>query len=140
MKQTIKPIGQEINTLGKVINNKELMLVHLHLKSGEQIPSHDHKGQEVFFTIVAGTVEVALDDTEIHRISTGTVLHFPGEAHVGVNAIEESDFSFTSSTDNNVMDMKNTCRVQTLRNSVKYSRLKRHTNEEIFHWKRVEPE
>lgn len=106
MKQTIKPIGQEINTLGKVINNKELMLVHLHLKSGEQIPSHDHKGQEVFFTIVAGTVEVALDDTEIHRISTGTVLHFPGEARVGVNAIEESDFSFTSSTDNNVMDMK----------------------------------
>ena len=96
MKQTINPIGQEINTLGKVINNKELMLVHLHLKSGEQIPSHDHKGQEVFFTIVAGTVEVALDDT--------------------------------------------TCRVQTLRNSVKYSRLKRHTNEEIFHWKRVEPE
>ena len=72
MKQTINPIGQEINTLGKVINNKELMLVHLHLKSGEQIPSHD--------------------DTEIHRISTGTVLHFPGEAHVGVNAIEESDF------------------------------------------------
>lgn len=60
MKQTIKPIGQEINTLGKVINNKELMLVHLHLKSGEQIPSHDHKGQEVFFTIVAGTVEVFL--------------------------------------------------------------------------------
>ena len=52
MKQTINPIGQEINTLGKVINNKELMLVHLHLKSGEQIPSHDHKGQEVFFTIV----------------------------------------------------------------------------------------
>lgn len=48
MKQTINPIGQEINTLGKVINNKELMLVHLHLKSGEQIPSHDHKGQEVF--------------------------------------------------------------------------------------------
>ena len=37
MKQTINPIGQEINTLGKVINNKELMLVHLHLKSGEQI-------------------------------------------------------------------------------------------------------
>ena len=51
MKQTINPIGKEINTLGKVINNKELMLVHLHLKSGEQIPSHDHKGQEVFFTL-----------------------------------------------------------------------------------------
>ncbi|WP_302776444.1 cupin domain-containing protein [Porphyromonas uenonis] len=92
MKQIINPIGKEINTLGKVIENKELMLVHLQLKSGEQVPSHDHKGQEVYFTIVKGTVEVTLDDTEVHRISTGTVLHFPGEAHVSVNAIEESDF------------------------------------------------
>lgn len=46
MKQTIKPIGQEINTLGKVINNKELMLVHLHLKSGEQIPSQTIKDRK----------------------------------------------------------------------------------------------
>ena len=92
MKQIINPIGKEINALGKVINNKELMLVHLQLKSGEQVPSHDHKGQEVYFTIVKGTVEVTLDDTEVHRISTGIVLHFPGEAHVAVNAIEESDF------------------------------------------------
>ena len=92
MKQIINPIGKEINTLGKVIDNKELMLVHLQLKSGEQVPSHDHKGQEVYFTIVKGTVEVTLDDTEVHRISTGTVLHFPGEAHVAVNAIEGSDF------------------------------------------------
>ena len=92
MKQIINPIGKEINTLDKVIDNKELMLVHLQLKSGEQVPSHDHKGQEVYFTIVKGTVEVTLDDTEVHRISTGTVLHFPGEAHVSVNAIEESDF------------------------------------------------
>ena len=92
MKQIINPIVKEINTLGKVIDNKELMLVHLQLKSGEQVPSHDHKGQEVYFTIVKGTVEVTLDDTEVHRISTGTVLHFPGEAHVSVNAIEESDF------------------------------------------------
>ena len=92
MKQIIVPIGKEISTLGKVIDNKELMLVHLQLKSGEQVPSHDHKGREVYFTIVKGTVEVTLDDTEVHRISTGTVLHFPGEAHVSVNAIEESDF------------------------------------------------
>ena len=92
MKQLINPIGQEINTLGKVINNKELMLVHMHLKSGEQIPSHDHIGREVFFTIVKGTVEVTLNETEVHRISTGTVLHFPGEAHISVKAIEESDF------------------------------------------------
>ena len=92
MKQIMDPMGKEISTLGKVIDNKELMLVHLQLKSGEQVPSHDHKGREVYFTIVKGTVEVTLDDTEVHRISTGSVLHFPGEAHVSVNAIEESDF------------------------------------------------
>ena len=50
MEQTINHIGNEISTLGKVVDNKELMLVHLQLKSGEQIPSHDHKGQEVYFT------------------------------------------------------------------------------------------
>lgn len=92
MEQTINHIGNEISDLGRVVDNKELMLVHLQLKSGEQIPSHDHKGREVYFTMVKGTVEVTLDGTEVHRISAGTVLHFPGEAHVGVNAIEESDF------------------------------------------------
>ena len=92
MEQAINHIGNKISDLGRVVYNKELMLVHLQLKSGEQIPSHDHKGREVYFTMVKGTVEVTLDDTEVHRISAGTVLHFPGEAHVGVNAIEESDF------------------------------------------------
>jgi cupin domain protein len=92
MEQAINHIGKKISDLGRVVDNKELMLVHLQLKSGEQIPSHDHKGREVYFTMVKGTVEVTLDDTEVHRISAGTVLHFPGEAHVGVNAIEESDF------------------------------------------------
>ena len=92
MEQAINHIGNKISDLGRVVYNKELMLVHLQSKSGEQIPSHDHKGREVYFTMVKGTVEVTLDDTEVHRISAGTVLHFPGEAHVGVNAIEESDF------------------------------------------------
>ena len=92
MKQLINPIGQEINTLGTVINNTARRLGHWQRQNGEQIPSHDHTGREVFFTIVKGTVEVTLNDTEVHRISTGTVLHFPGEAHVSVKAIEESDF------------------------------------------------
>ena len=92
MEQAINHIGNKISDLGRVVDNKELMLVHLQLKSGEQISSHDHKGQEVYFTMVKGTVEVTLDDTEVHRISAGTVLHFPGEAHVGVNAIQESAF------------------------------------------------
>lgn len=92
MAQLNYPIGQEINTFGQVINNKELMLVHLHLKNGEQVPPHDHKGQEVFFTVVGGVVEVTLDERETHRISAGTVLHFPGEARVGVHAIEDSEF------------------------------------------------
>ena len=75
MKQTINPIGQEINTLGKVINNKELMLVHLHLKSGEQIPSHDHKGQEVFFTIVTDT------NMALSGINKKYLAKFGGQAH-----------------------------------------------------------
>ena len=66
MKQIINSIGKKINTLGKVIDNKELMLVHLQLKSGEQVPSHDHKGQEVYFTIcLLYTSDAADDSTEV---------------------------------------------------------------------------
>lgn len=68
------------------------MLVHLRLSSGETVAPHDHKGQEVFFTPVRGVVEVTLDGNEVHTLSVGKVLHFAGESHVGVRALEDSEF------------------------------------------------
>lgn len=85
-------IGTELRACGQLLNNKELMLVHLKLADGERIAPHDHCGQEVFFTMVDGRVIVSLDETERHELTPGAVLHFPGEASVSVCAMEDSEF------------------------------------------------
>lgn len=85
-------LGTELKEFGQLVNNDELMLVHIALKEGEGVPPHDHKGQEVFFTPVGGKVVVTLDGTEEHTLTAGQVLHFAGEATVAVRALEASEF------------------------------------------------
>lgn len=84
--------GSILEQTGMLISNDLLQLVHLKLKRGECVPAHDHKGQEVFFTLVAGQVEVSLDNEETHTLQVGKVLHFAGEVSVGVRALQDSEF------------------------------------------------
>lgn len=84
--------GNELRDFGRLIDNKELMLVHLSLEAGKSVPAHDHKGQQVYFTLVRGSVTVKLDETESHELSPGGVLCFAGEATVSVHAHEDSEF------------------------------------------------
>ncbi len=85
-------LGIVYNQRGMLLNNELLQLVHLDLSAGEQVQPHDHKGQEVFFTLVRGEVELSLDEKEEHRLSAGEILYFPGEVRVGVRAIVDSEF------------------------------------------------
>lgn len=85
-------IGTELTAFGQLINNDELMLVHIDLKQGKTVPAHDHPGQEVFFTPVRGEVIVTLGGEEAHRLTPGKVLHFAGESTVGVEAVLDSEF------------------------------------------------
>lgn len=85
-------LGKELSQFGKIIDNKELTLVHIELKEGEKVPAHNHIGQDVFFTLVKGKVEVTLDGTEVHTLTPGTVLNFDGEVKIGVLAVENSEF------------------------------------------------
>lgn len=85
-------LGQILQETGMILNNEMLQLVHLQLAEGERVKPHDHKGQEVFFTIIRGEVELSLDGAETHRLTPGQVLHFAGEAEVGVHALADSEF------------------------------------------------
>lgn len=85
-------IGNIYQEQGMLLGNDLLQLVHLQLARGEVIPPHAHQGQEVFFTLISGAVEVSLNQSEIHQLSPGQVLHFAGEALVGVRAVEDSEF------------------------------------------------
>lgn len=84
-------IGTELKDFGLLISNKELKLVHVDLKAGHSIAPHDHKGQDVFFTLIRGSVTVSLDG-EKHQLTPGTVLNFAGEHFVGIEAREDSEF------------------------------------------------
>lgn len=75
-----------------LLNNELLQLVHLHLSKGERVQPHDHKGQEVFFTLIRGEVRISLEDEEQHTLSPGNVLHFAGEVRIGVEALDDSEF------------------------------------------------
>lgn len=85
-------LATKLTATGQLINNNELMLVHLRLSAGETVAPHDHKGQEVFFTPVRGVVEVTLEEREAHTLTPGSVLHFAGESRVGVRAVEDCEF------------------------------------------------
>lgn len=85
-------LGKELSAFGRLLDTPELMLVHIELDTDKTVPAHDHKGQEVFFTVVRGQVEVTLDGQEKHLLIPGKVLHFPGEASISARAIEPSEF------------------------------------------------
>lgn len=85
-------LGNILDSQGRLIYNKDLMLVHIKLKSGEKIPSHDHKGQDVFFTPVDGELKITLDEKEEHIIKVGQVLNFAGEYSISVDAITDAEF------------------------------------------------
>ena len=91
-------IGTEIKEFGQVINNDKLMVVHVNLPQGKKIAPHDHQGQDIFFSVVKGQVKATLNNSEEHTLSPGTLLHFGGEAFIGIEASSTANSSSTSST------------------------------------------
>lgn len=83
-------LGTELKEFGRVYDGKELMVVHHGLKKGDQIPSHNHDGQLIFFTVVEGELEVFLNKEERHLMAPGAVLHFDGENFISANALADS--------------------------------------------------
>lgn len=77
--------------MGRLVDNKELMLVHLNLPAGGTVPAHDHAGQEVYFTPIRGRLALTLGGVEQHIVTPGQVLHFAGEESIAVEAIEPSE-------------------------------------------------
>ena len=85
-------IGTEIKDFGLVAEQEELMVVPVDLPQGKKVRPHDHIGQDVFFSIVKGEVITTLDGNETHTLTPGTLLRFPGEAMIGIEAIVDSEF------------------------------------------------
>lgn len=85
-------IANEITALGNVHSTERMQLVHVSLPQGKAIPSHDHPGSDIFFTLIRGEVKTLLDGSEEHVLQPGTVLNFPGEAQISIEALQDSEF------------------------------------------------
>lgn len=85
-------IGTEIKEFGQVINNDKLMVVHINLPQGKKIAPHNHPNQDIFFCLIKGEVKTTLNSTEEHILQPGTLLHFDGEAFIGIEALVDSEF------------------------------------------------
>ena len=82
-------LGKVITEHGQVVNNQDIMVVHLHLKEGETIPAHNHPGRQIFFTVVEGEVEVYLDEKETYPLAPKKVLEFDGEARICISSCKK---------------------------------------------------
>lgn len=85
-------IANEITAFGNVHSTERMQLVHVSLPQGKSIPSHDHPGADIFFTLIRGEVKTLLDEGEEHVLTPGGVLNFPGEAHIAIEALQDSEF------------------------------------------------
>ena len=78
-------LGKVITEHGQVVNNQDIMVVHLHLKEGETIAPHNHPGRRIFFTVVEGEVEVYLNEEETYPLVPKKVLEFDGEVRISIS-------------------------------------------------------
>lgn len=88
-------IGTELTEYGRLTETPEGMLVHIDLPQGRRIAPHNHIGQRVYFTVVKGTVDVCLNDSEYHTMAPGAVLTFLGEATISAQALTDADIFVT---------------------------------------------
>ena len=64
-------------------------------KKGDLIAKHNHPEALVIFTVVKGEVEVHLNDTEIHKVEPGKVLHFDGDNFINAEFLTDGEVFVT---------------------------------------------
>ncbi|MDO5725843.1 MAG: cupin domain-containing protein [Tissierellia bacterium] len=84
-------IGKELKDLGVLVEENGFMLVKKAVSEGEEIPKHNHPGNNIFFTVVKGKIEITLNDEEKHMMEPGKVLNFNGENYIQGLAKEDTE-------------------------------------------------
>lgn len=83
--------GKLLQDFGTVFTSAEVSVVHHSIHEKGVIPSHNHPGEQVFFTVVKGELEVFLDEVQKFYAVPGSVLTFDGSHRLSATAIKESE-------------------------------------------------
>ena len=87
--------GTVKNEGGMLFSGNNFKVVKKVLKSGEQIPSHNHESDDIVLSVLKGKMEMYLNDTEKHVLVPGDILNFDGVNFIKGTALEDSDFNVT---------------------------------------------
>ncbi|ERK59994.1 hypothetical protein HMPREF1983_00348 [Gemella bergeri ATCC 700627] len=88
-------IGTVFNEAGLLKTHDRFKLVKKVGNKGDKIPKHNHPEALVIFTVVKGKVEVHLNETEIHIVEPGKVLHFDGDNYINAEFLEAGEVFVT---------------------------------------------
>lgn len=83
--RVIEPLAQ-----GKVFENAHAKVMRKVLSKGDTIPSHNHEGDDVVFTVLQGSLAITINETEQHALKAGEVLLFNGKNFIQGEALEDS--------------------------------------------------
>ncbi|HHX67555.1 MAG: hypothetical protein WAO56_05780 [Miniphocaeibacter sp.] len=79
------------NEIGPIFKGKNYKVVKKLAGRGDNIPAHNHLGEDVVFSLIKGNVIVRLNEKEDYNLKQGDVLNFNGENTISVDFIEDSE-------------------------------------------------
>ena len=91
-------VGTIFQDKGLLKKHDRFKLVKKVGKKGDLIQKHNHPEALVVFTVVKGEVEVHLNDTEVHKVEPGKVLHFDGDNYINAEFLTDGEVFVTSIT------------------------------------------
>ena len=73
-----------------VFKNNVAEVVRVIKPAGDKIKSHNHPGEEIFFTVLKGKVKVYLNEKEVHEVPAGETLQFNGKNYISADILEDA--------------------------------------------------
>lgn len=96
--QPAKEQAMETGMAGKILTatghgvfkNQSAEVVRIIKPAGDKIKSHNHPGEEIFFTVLKGKVNVFLNEKEQHTVNAGETLEFNGKNFISADIVEDA--------------------------------------------------
>ncbi|GGJ35495.1 cupin domain-containing protein [Deinococcus roseus] len=80
---------EKIEKTGVIAQNAGCKIVRKVLRKGQEMPRHDHPGEQVLISMTSGTLLCNFDDG-VALLAEGDVVQFEGERFVTLQAQEEN--------------------------------------------------
>lgn len=75
----------------RLVTGERTMLAHVYLEKGSVVPWHSHDNEQ-FTYILSGALRIWIgeDESEVHDVRAGEVLHIPSNARHKAEALEDT--------------------------------------------------